>query len=134
MSHVPHDSALTPSVNPSVSLIPPVNTSSSYFDGMILPLASLFPKVGSIDYLFHRYSVYAHGPEYSGILERILSILSETESALQIHFTGQFLPWHRWFIHVFEETLKNKCGYKGVSPYWNWTIGDLSFSSSRPGF
>ena len=51
-------------------------------------------------------------------------ISSETEpTLLQIHFTGQFLPWHRWYVHVFEESLKNKCGFTGVSPYWNWTIG-----------
>jgi hypothetical protein len=35
LSKLPHDSALTPSVNPSVSLIPPVNVSSSYYDGII---------------------------------------------------------------------------------------------------
>jgi tyrosinase len=47
-----------------------------------------------------------------------------------IHFTGQFFPWHRWFVHVFEESLKNKCGYTGVSPYWNWTIDAPDFYES----
>jgi tyrosinase len=28
---------------------------------------------------------------------------------------------------MFEGSLKNKCGYKGVSPYWNWTIGQSTF-------
>jgi tyrosinase len=35
LSKVPHDPALTPSVDPLVSLIPPVNASSSYYDGII---------------------------------------------------------------------------------------------------
>ena len=35
LSKVPHDTALTPSVDPLVSLIPPVNASSSYYDGII---------------------------------------------------------------------------------------------------
>ena len=34
LSHLPHDPALAPSVDPSISLIPPVNASSSYYDGM----------------------------------------------------------------------------------------------------
>jgi hypothetical protein len=46
-----HDSALTPSVDPSLSLIPPVNTSSSYFDGMIQSFSLAFPGVGSSNYV-----------------------------------------------------------------------------------
>ncbi|KAF8470986.1 Di-copper centre-containing protein [Russula ochroleuca] len=48
----------------------------------------------------------------------------------RIHWTGQFLPWHCWYIHAFEESLKNKCGYTGVSPYWNWTIDAPDFYES----
>ncbi|KAF8470981.1 Di-copper centre-containing protein [Russula ochroleuca] len=91
LSQKPHDPALTPSVDPSVSLIPPVNTSSSYFDDI----------------------VYLH-----------------MDLNTRIHWTGQFLPWHRWYVHIFEESLKNKCGYTGVSPYWNWTIDAPDFYGS----
>ncbi|KAF7302077.1 Di-copper centre-containing protein [Mycena indigotica] len=38
----------------------------------------------------------------------------------KIHFTGLFLPWHRWYVAVYERALKEKCGYKGTSPYWDW--------------
>ncbi|KAJ7796656.1 Di-copper centre-containing protein [Mycena olivaceomarginata] len=38
-----------------------------------------------------------------------------------IHFTGLFLPWHRWYVHVYEGALKSKCNFRGVSPYWDWT-------------
>jgi len=41
---------------------------------------------------------------------------------LNIHLTGLFLPWHRYYVQFFEDSLIGKCGYKGVSPYWDWTI------------
>lgn len=52
LSKQPHDSALAPSVDPSLSLIPPVNTSSSYFDGKIESFSLAFPVVGSFNYVF----------------------------------------------------------------------------------
>ncbi|KAK4122009.1 tyrosinase-like protein [Parathielavia appendiculata] len=36
-----------------------------------------------------------------------------------IHFTGNFLIWHRWYIHQYELKL-NACGYNGALPYWDW--------------
>ncbi|KAK1969298.1 Di-copper centre-containing protein [Colletotrichum sublineola] len=39
---------------------------------------------------------------------------------VQIHGTGNFLTWHRYFVHAYEEALRNECGYKGAQPYWNW--------------
>ncbi|KAH9029997.1 Di-copper centre-containing protein [Lactarius hengduanensis] len=75
LSHFPHDPALTPRVNRSVSLIPPVNASSSYYD--------VIGDNFSTDF------VYLH-----------------MDLSTKIHFTGEFLPWHRWFLYAFEETLK----------------------------
>lgn len=40
----------------------------------------------------------------------------------QIHFVANFLPWHRWFVQLHEDLLKNECDYKGVQPYWDWSI------------
>ncbi|QGA17998.1 hypothetical protein EYB26_005676 [Talaromyces marneffei] len=37
-----------------------------------------------------------------------------------IHYTGTFLAWHRYFAWEFEQTLINECGYTGTIPYWNW--------------
>ena len=37
-----------------------------------------------------------------------------------IHGTGNFLSWHRYFVHGYEKALKEECGYKGSQPYWNW--------------
>ncbi|KAJ6461251.1 Di-copper centre-containing protein [Mycena vitilis] len=55
-----------------------------------------------------------------------------------IHDTGLFLPWHRWFVAVYEEALKSKCGFNGTSPYWNWVqdsddvFGSSMFKDSDP--
>ncbi|KAH7354493.1 hypothetical protein B0T11DRAFT_332315 [Plectosphaerella cucumerina] len=36
-----------------------------------------------------------------------------------IHGVGAFLPWHRWFMTVHENLLRNECGYRGPLPYWD---------------
>ncbi|EUC50002.1 hypothetical protein COCMIDRAFT_82953 [Bipolaris oryzae ATCC 44560] len=39
-----------------------------------------------------------------------------------IHWVGFFLPWHRYFVWAYEQTLRNECGYKGAQPYWDYTL------------
>ncbi|KAH9484984.1 Tyrosinase P [Psilocybe cubensis] len=46
-----------------------------------------------------------------------------------VHNLGQFLPWHRHFIRTFENALRNECGYKGATPYWDWSQDADSNSS-----
>jgi tyrosinase len=41
---------------------------------------------------------------------------------VKIHFNGQFLPWHRYYLHYFETALIEKCGYTGTTPYWDWSL------------
>lgn len=41
---------------------------------------------------------------------------------LDIHFVANFLPWHRWFLQLHENLLRDECGFKGVQPYWDWSI------------
>lgn len=48
----------------------------------------------------------------------------------QIHYTGFFLPWHRWYVNAHVQQLKSKCGYKGVMPYWDWSQDASSFNTS----
>jgi len=38
-----------------------------------------------------------------------------------IHMVGQFLPWHRHIVTMFNNELRT-CGYSGPTPYWNWQI------------
>ncbi|EHK98553.1 putative Tyrosinase [Glarea lozoyensis 74030] len=37
-----------------------------------------------------------------------------------VHMSGTFLGWHRYYLWVYEEALRNECGYKGPIPYWDW--------------
>jgi tyrosinase len=39
---------------------------------------------------------------------------------LTIHYTATFLSWHRYFTWIYEQALRNECGYTGTQPYWNW--------------
>ncbi|TVY82631.1 Tyrosinase ustQ [Lachnellula suecica] len=47
-----------------------------------------------------------------------------------IHFTGLFFPFHRFFVWSYTQSLKNDCGYTGVSPYWDWTLDAADFTGS----
>ena len=58
--------------------------------------------------------------------------------ACEAHDTAAFLPWHRYFIHVYEKTLREQCAYSGHltyvqegelqtriaedSRYWDWSL------------
>ncbi|KAK4455207.1 monooxygenase [Podospora aff. communis PSN243] len=37
----------------------------------------------------------------------------------EIHSYAVFLPWHRYFVHVYENALR-ECGYTGTAMYWDW--------------
>nr|ATU82297.1 tyrosinase [Macrocybe gigantea] len=54
----------------------------------------------------------------------------------QVHFVGHFLPWHRRFVGVFEQALRDECGYTGAQPYWDWTkdASDATRFQSSPVF
>ncbi|PPQ73806.1 hypothetical protein CVT24_007258 [Panaeolus cyanescens] len=45
-----------------------------------------------------------------------------TFSCSKVLSKGQFLPWHRYFLQVYEKSLRDKCSYKGDIPYWNWSL------------
>ncbi|KAK4565674.1 hypothetical protein LTR86_003522 [Recurvomyces mirabilis] len=38
------------------------------------------------------------------------------------HNSAPFLPWHRYFLHIYESTLRDNCGYQGSLVYWDWTL------------
>ncbi|TLS30417.1 hypothetical protein PpBr36_02328 [Pyricularia pennisetigena] len=46
--------------------------------------------------------------------------VTHIQQTLKIHYTGNFQPWHRWFLFTYEKTLRDECGYKGYHPYWDW--------------
>lgn len=39
-----------------------------------------------------------------------------------IHWVGHFLPWHRYYLWLFEQALRDECGYAAALPYWDWTL------------
>ncbi|KAG9698850.1 tyrosinase central domain-containing protein, partial [Aureobasidium melanogenum] len=47
-------------------------------------------------------------------------LATHINQTLTIHGTGNFLSWHRYYVHTFEEALRNECGYDGYIPYANW--------------
>ncbi|KAM7198233.1 tyrosinase-like protein [Naviculisporaceae sp. PSN 640] len=49
-----------------------------------------------------------------------------------IHLTGNFLTWHRYYLHVYEGELR-KCGYTGNLPYWEWGL-DVNSPRDSPVF
>jgi len=49
------------------------------------------------------------------------------------------LPWHRYFLQVYENALREDCGFDGNLPYWDWSLDweDLAHSpiwNSEKGF
>ncbi|MCJ1441897.1 MAG: hypothetical protein MMC23_002389 [Stictis urceolatum] len=38
-----------------------------------------------------------------------------------IHNVGQFLPWHRYYLHTYERLLREECGYTGPMTWWDET-------------
>ncbi|KAL4816198.1 hypothetical protein BDW67DRAFT_185023 [Aspergillus spinulosporus] len=45
--------------------------------------------------------------------------MTNTAYADIIHHVGQFLPWHRYYMHIYETLLRDECGYTGSIPWWN---------------
>ncbi|KAB5559646.1 hypothetical protein GE09DRAFT_1285613 [Coniochaeta sp. 2T2.1] len=47
-------------------------------------------------------------------------VVVHMNQTLNIHGTGSFLSWHRYYTWAFEQTLRSECGYNGTQPYWDW--------------
>ncbi|KAK4182224.1 putative tyrosinase [Podospora australis] len=47
-------------------------------------------------------------------------VVTHIQQTLNIHYSGNFQPWHRWFIYQYEKALRDECGYNGYLPYWDW--------------
>ena len=48
----------------------------------------------------------------------------------QAHDSAAFLAWHRYFIHIYEEKLKEQCGYSGVLTYETLTLSQTVIEAS----
>lgn len=48
----------------------------------------------------------------------------------QVHISGFFTTWHRMFVHLFEQDMRNLCGYTGRWPYWNFAQDAASITTA----
>jgi hypothetical protein len=46
-----------------------------------------------------------------------------------VHSVAAFLPWHRYFVQVYEEALQ-ECGYTGTAMYWDWVADSSAITQS----
>ena len=47
-----------------------------------------------------------------------------------IHNVGHFLPWHRYYVAIFEFLLRDECGYRGPMTWWDETRDTGNFRGS----
>ncbi|PYI33283.1 tyrosinase [Aspergillus indologenus CBS 114.80] len=52
-------------------------------------------------------------------LQALHRYYTNTEYGDVIHNVGQFLPWHRYLLHIHETLLREQCGYTGPMVWWN---------------
>lgn len=43
-------------------------------------------------------------------------VFGHTKTGSYSHYAASFLPWHRMYIHVFEQALRHSCGYSDSLP------------------
>ena len=43
-------------------------------------------------------------------------VVTHIQQTLTIHYTGNFMPWHRWFVYSYETALRDECNYTGYQP------------------
>lgn len=61
-------------------------------------------------------------PSYPGIQTRYEEyVATHINYTLSIHGTADFFEWHRTFTHFFYRDLRDRCGYQGPMPYWDWS-------------
>ncbi|KAF4589741.1 putative domain, di-copper centre [Ophiocordyceps camponoti-floridani] len=48
-------------------------------------------------------------------------LLTHIDKTFTIHFSGLLLPWHRYYLWLYEKALRDECGYQGYQPYWDWS-------------
>ena len=48
-------------------------------------------------------------------------VVVHQQMASTVHQVGQFLTWHRQFLWVYEQELRNYCKYTGPLAWWDET-------------
>ncbi|KAI0814263.1 hypothetical protein GGR55DRAFT_501893 [Xylaria sp. FL0064] len=68
---------------------------------------------------------------YSGAKNRYDDLVSvHRDMTNNIHQTAAFLVWHRYFTWVFEQLLRDECGFDRAMPWWDETKHAGAFAKS----
>ncbi|KXH30469.1 hypothetical protein CSAL01_00697 [Colletotrichum salicis] len=43
-------------------------------------------------------------------------VVTHIQQTMTIHYTGNFMAWHRWFVYLYEKVLRDECGYTDYQP------------------
>ncbi|KAK5659836.1 hypothetical protein OQA88_13299, partial [Cercophora sp. LCS_1] len=60
-------------------------------------------------------------PTHSTLYDDFGYVHAQLSTPQRIHGEPVFLPWHRYFVQVYEDAL-HACGYTGPAMYWDWTV------------
>lgn len=61
-------------------------------------------------------------------------VATHINQTMTIHWTGNFLSWHRYYTWLYEKALQDECGYTGTQPYWNWGLSAITGLANSPVF
>ncbi|KAK3386328.1 hypothetical protein B0T20DRAFT_398137 [Sordaria brevicollis] len=61
-------------------------------------------------------------------------VTTHINQTMTAHYTGNFLGLHRYFTFLYEQALRDECGYRGTQPYWDWAKTAETGLSSSPIF
>lgn len=68
---------------------------------------------------------------YEGVKSRYDDFLAlHIKQTDHVHWAGLFLPWHRHYLHLYEQDLRDVCCYKGGVPYWDWAKDAAAMQNS----
>ena len=63
-------------------------------------------------------------PKYQSLYNRIIELYLESFDTVVLNTrweTSQFFPWHRYFLHLYEDLLR-VIDRSVTIPYWDWTV------------
>ncbi|KAI1773101.1 Di-copper centre-containing protein [Hypoxylon cercidicola] len=68
---------------------------------------------------------------FQGAQSRYEDLVSvHQQLAPEIHQRAVFLPWHRYYVYVFESLMREECGFDRAFPWWDETIDSGKFAQS----
>ena len=57
-------------------------------------------------------------------------VYAHQQQHMAIHQAASFLPWHRYYTHLFSRLLRQECGYQAPFPWWDETKDSGNFTNS----